>query len=125
MKQKKYQILAVEDDQETLFLYQSAFSRHFDIHEAVSVKRALNILENQPIELILLDLSLLGKEDGLDLARTIRASEKWNTLPIIAVTAHAFVQDRHNVLEAGCDEYVSKPVRMTELLSIIRKYLPE
>ncbi|NOZ74308.1 MAG: response regulator [FCB group bacterium] len=125
MTPKKYQILAVEDDRETLFLYQSAFSKHFDIHEAVSVPKALKMLEKQAIDLIILDLSLMGKKDGLDLTRTIRSTEKWKKIPIVAVTAHAFIQDRRNVLEAGCDQYVSKPVHLSELLKIIRNYLPE
>ncbi|RMF08403.1 MAG: response regulator [Candidatus Neomarinimicrobiota bacterium] len=125
MSRQTHRILAVEDDRETLLLYQHTLGKTFTYFEAVSVSQALTILRRETIDLVVLDLSLKGPKDGLDLARTIRTTPEWKSIPIVAVTAHAFLEDRKNVLDAGCDDYVSKPVRIATLLDIIRKHLPE
>ncbi|NOZ04526.1 MAG: response regulator, partial [FCB group bacterium] len=90
---------------------------------AVSVSEAKRRIKKDPVDLVLLDLSLIGDEDGLDFVRYLRNTKKWKNLPVIAVTAHAFTTDRDNCLKAGCDDYLSKPIRRQVLLSRIDKLI--
>ncbi len=95
----------------------------YDTCFAVSVFEAKNELLEMPVAMILLDISLVGDEDGLDLVRYLRAQERWKKLPVIAVTAHAAVMDKKNCIEAGCNDYLSKPIKQLELIAKIEKYI--
>ncbi|RMF08598.1 MAG: response regulator [Candidatus Neomarinimicrobiota bacterium] len=119
----KPSVLILEDDKETITLYEKTLGKKYDVHTAVSVSEARQILKKFPIQLVLLDLSVEGDEDGLDLTRQIRADKKWKKIPVIAVTAHAFIQDMKNCLRAGCDEYVAKPYPIFELIRKVDGYL--
>ncbi|MEE9190475.1 MAG: response regulator, partial [Candidatus Neomarinimicrobiota bacterium] len=87
------------------------------------VSSAKEYLKKDKIELVLLDLSLKGNEDGLVLARYIRENDKWNKVIITAVTAHAFVFDREKCIEAGCNNFFTKPVRGNTLIKHIEMAL--
>jgi len=80
-------------------------------------------LKKYPVKLILLDLSLIGNEDGLDLVRWMRKTKTWKETPVIATTAHAFTKDKDNCLVAGCEVYLSKPIKRDILLEKINKYM--
>ncbi len=84
-----------------------------------SVEGAWEIIRSRPIDLILLDISLQGPKNGLELVRELRVSEHYFQLPVIAVTAHAFPVDRKNSLEAGCNGYIAKPLNKTKLFQMI------
>jgi len=116
-------ILIVEDDLDTQVLYEKTIGRKYGIAKAVSVNEAKQFLTKDKCDLVLLDLSLEGSEDGLDLTRYIRQSKKLKSIPVIAVTAHAFTQDMNNCLSAGCNEYVPKPYPIFELLKKVDDYL--
>jgi two-component system response regulator len=73
-------------------------------------------------DIILLDMSLPIK-DGWTAATEIKANQEVNTIPIIALTAHAMSEDREKALAAGCDEYDTKPVDFKRLLALINKLL--
>lgn len=74
-------------------------------------------------DLILLDMSL-PELDGWEVARRLRAALK-HRVPIIALTAHAMAGDREKALEAGCDDYDTKPVDLARLLGKIEALLPK
>lgn len=116
-------ILVVEDDQLSQNLMKFLLQDQYTVHIAPSVAAAKQLLNDEPVALILLDLSLEGDEDGLDLTRYLRQTAPWQNLPIIAVTAHAFVTDRDNALNAGCNDYLSKPIRQNVLKQKIEDYL--
>ena len=78
--------------------------------------------ESSNIDLVLLDMSL-PQMDGWEVARQLKADESTQSLPVIAVTAHAMVGDREKGLSAGCDEYVTKPLDFTDLLEKIELLL--
>jgi two-component system, cell cycle response regulator DivK len=73
-------------------------------------------------DLVLMDLSL-PEMDGLEAARVIRANPATRAIPIIALTAHAMLDDRERALAAGCDDYDTKPVDLTRLLEKVRLLL--
>lgn len=118
-------ILVVEDDLTTQILIKYYIGDEFKLINAGSVDAAKKILSEKLIDLILLDLSLTGEEDGLDLARFIRQNQKYQGLPIIATTAHAFTTDFKNSIEAGCNEFLTKPFNQTHLKNLIHKVLPD
>jgi two-component system cell cycle response regulator DivK len=82
---------------------------------------ALAALAADPtIDLILLDIELAGTMTGLDVIRTLRARNDHR--PVVAVTAYAMMGDRERILEAGCDQYLPKPLVVTDLLNVIDHY---
>ncbi len=87
-----------------------------------STAEAEQWLASQRADLILMDVSLPG-EDGLSLVRRLRASAS-PRVPIIAVTAHAMPGDRELALGAGCDDYLAKPIELSELLALMLRHLP-
>jgi CheY-like chemotaxis protein len=73
-------------------------------------------------DLILMDLSL-PRMDGWTAARQIKSSPDLRSIPIIALTAHAMVGDRERALDAGCDDYVTKPINLRELANKLAHFI--
>ena len=73
-------------------------------------------------DLVLMDVQMPGL-DGLEATRLIRQDPRWTHLPIIAMTAHAMTGDKERCLEAGMNDYISKPVHPTHLLTTVQEYL--
>ncbi len=120
---EKQQVLLVEDDASSQKLTEFFLKKKFDIYFAVSVMEAKQQLKKYTIDLILLDLSLIGNEDGLDLVRWMRKTNTWKKTPVIATTAHAFTKDRDNCTAAGCNDYISKPIKREKLLEKMKQQL--
>jgi len=108
-------VLFVEDDEETQEYMSSLLSRDYNLRIASTADAAWSIVESTNIDLVLMDLSLQGDEDGISLTKRIRRDDRFGGIPIIAVTAHAFPKDRIQSLEAGCNAYFSKPFQIEEL----------
>jgi two-component system, cell cycle response regulator DivK len=114
-------ILYVEDNQANLFLVQRV--ARMGGHEVITYstgESALANFETDKPNLILMDIQLSGELTGLDVVKKLRASGY--VTPVVAVTAYAMVGDREKCMEAGCDAYLSKPLPVTELVEIIRRY---
>ncbi len=116
-------ILFVEDDEETQEYMSSLLSKQYNLRLASNAVAAWSIITGESIDLVLMDLSLQGDEDGISLTKRIRQEERFTTIPIIAVTAHAFPKDRIQSLEAGCNAYFSKPFQIEELKSTMASLL--
>ena len=84
---------------------------------------AIELLKNNKVDMILMDISIKGSKNGLELTKELKASKEYLHIPIIGVTAHAFESDRNNALEAGCDDYISKPFSKNLLLDTIAKFV--
>jgi CheY-like chemotaxis protein len=85
---------------------------------------ALDILNGTVPDIILLDINLPGI-DGLELARRFKGDERLAPVPLIATTAQVLVGDRERCLEAGCDDYLPKPLDIRKLREVIRHYLDD
>ena len=116
-------ILLVEDnDLNRDMLSRRLIKRGFTVLSAVNGKEGIDKASNQKPDLILMDLSL-PIINGWDATREIKANKKTSHIPIIALTAHAMAEDRKKALDAGCDEYDTKPIEFDGLLDKINKLL--
>ncbi len=114
-------ILYVEDNATNVTLVQRVAA--MGKHEVITYdegQTALDRIEQDKPDLILLDVQLRGALTGLDVAQRLRATG--SALPIIAVTAYAMKGDRQRCLDAGCDDYLAKPVSVTELVTVFKRY---
>ncbi len=112
---KRLTILIVEDDPHSQLYFTKLLSGMYDTAAADSAAEAWELLHERSFDLVLMDISLKGDEDGLSLTRRLRAEEAYATLPIVAVTAYAFPDDRKRAIEAGCTDYLPKPVSSNDL----------
>ena len=114
-------ILLVEDNELNRDMLSRRLQRRgFEIITATDGEKGVALAASEMPDLILMDISLPGL-NGWDATKQIRRSGM--TTPIIALTAHAMSGDREKTLEAGCDEYETKPVELEVLLSKIRALL--
>ena len=97
-------------------------SLDYDVLQATDGEKGVELARSEQPDLILMDLSL-PRMDGWTASRTIKAEEKLKAIPIVALTAHAMVGDRERALEAGCDDYISKPINLQELVTKLTQYL--
>ena len=112
-------ILIVEDDVTALGLVSDLLRRSgYLVWQAGDLEGAMERLAAGAPSLVLLDIRL-GTEDGLDVARRLRADPETRTLPILALSADAMQHDADRALEAGCDGHLAKPVVARELLGRI------
>jgi signal transduction histidine kinase/CheY-like chemotaxis protein/HAMP domain-containing protein len=114
-------ILVVDDDVRNLFTLTTVLERYkINVVTAESGSEAISILsQNSKIEMVLMDI-MMPEMDGYEATQKIRQEHKNSTLPIIAVTAKAMKGDREKCIEAGASDYIIKPVKIDQLLSLIR-----
>ncbi|MES2882659.1 MAG: response regulator, partial [Bacteroidota bacterium] len=117
-------ILVVDDDVRNLFALTTAFERFDTVTiTAESGQEAINILaENKSIDMVLMDI-MMPEMDGYETTQKIRREHKNHNLPIIAVTAKAMKGDREKCIEAGASDYITKPVKIDQLVSLMRVWL--
>jgi CheY-like chemotaxis protein len=118
------QILVVDDDVRNLFALTTVFERfHIHVITAESGQEVIQMLaENPKIDMVLMDI-MMPEMDGYETTQKIRREHKNSTLPIIAVTAKAMKGDRQKCIEAGASDYITKPVKIDQLLSLMRLWL--
>jgi len=117
-------ILLVDDDIRNVYALSAALlDRGYDVIYAANGSEAIDKLKNHPeVGLVLMDM-MMPEMDGYEAIRAIRQSPQFAVLPIIAVTAKAMKQDRELCLEAGANDYLSKPVKLDKLLSLLHVWL--
>lgn len=116
-------ILVVEDNPDNRVLITDVLtSLDYEVIVAVDGEEGVSKATSEKPDLILMDLSL-PQMDGWTAARSIKAKPELQHIKIIALTAHAMVGDREKALEAGCDDYVSKPIDLRELAGKLAQYL--
>lgn len=114
-------ILIVEDDHFSYRFLERVLQNDFQVSRAENGQVALEMIRNSPnLAMVLLDVRLPGM-DGYEVARRIREIDQ--RLVIVAQTAHGLQGEREKALQAGCNEYISKPINLSELRQIICKYL--
>lgn len=116
-------ILVVDDDVRNLFALTTVFERfNIDVITAERGMEAISMMNDfNDIEMVLMDIMMPGM-DGYETIRKIRREYKNSTLPIIAVTAQAMKGDRQKCIEAGASDYITKPLKIDQLLSLMRMW---
>ena len=121
---KGKRILVVDDDQRNIYSLSKALSAfEMEIFTASDGIEALNFLhKNGPVDVVLMDM-MMPNLNGYDTTKKIRGHGKWKNLPIIAVTARAMPEDRKRCIKAGATDYLSKPIDIEKLLSLLRVWV--
>jgi two-component system cell cycle response regulator DivK len=120
---KPRKILLVEDNEENYEMLSRRLTRRgYIVAIARDGQQAVDMALAEVPDLILMDLNM-PVLDGWAATRQIRATPETSCVPIIALTAHGMAGDRENALEAGCDDYHTKPVELTRLLAQIEAIL--
>ena len=115
-------VLVVEDNDSNYMLMTYILKKHYESLRARNGKEAVEMAEKEHPDLILMDI-MMPVMNGLDATKAIR--EKQPQLPIIALTANAFDCDREQALQAGCNEFMAKPVNGELCLKTIAKLIGE
>ena len=116
-------ILYVEDNEDNIYMLSRRLKRNgFDLVIARDGEEGVEAAEKEVPDLILMDLSL-PKLDGWGATKALKKNEKTQHIPIIALSAHAMQEHKESALQAGCNDYDTKPVDFARLLSKIEEQL--
>ena len=117
-------VLIIDDDIRNIFALAGALEEHgIQVLDAESGKAGLDLLKRETdIDAVLMDI-MMPDLDGFDSIRLIRGLKQFGSLPVIAVTARAMKGDREKCIEAGATDYISKPVNVSHLLSLLKAWL--
>ncbi|MGB4441152.1 MAG: response regulator [Coriobacteriia bacterium] len=118
-------ILIVEDNPQNRYLVSFLLEQQgYELSIAEDGAQALEMLEGDAPDLILMDMQL-PKVDGYEATRRIKADERLRDIPLVALTAHSMRRDEQRAIDAGCDEFVTKPVDADGLLALVSRLLGE
>ena len=118
-------ILLVEDNEMNRDMLSRRLKRRgYEVVMAIDGGEGVSLVSSEHPDLILMDMSL-PVIDGWTATRQIKSNPHTNSIPIIALTAHAMSGDREKALKAGCDDYDTKPIELPRLLEKIKALLPE
>jgi PAS domain S-box-containing protein len=121
---KRYSALVVEDQEINMFLICEVLSRmNIEAIKACNGQEACSLIQSQKFDIVFMDINM-PVMDGYTATRNIRTLQSPNqSVPIIALTADAMKEDRLKCEQVGMNDYVSKPFRLEELMSLLKKYL--
>jgi len=119
-------VLVADDDVRNIFSLTKMLEQHnMQVIAAIDGKEALKLLDENPsVDVVLMDM-MMPELDGYETTTAIRQNLKYRNLPILAVTAKAMMGDREKCISAGASDYISKPVDMDQLVSLLRVWLYE
>lgn len=126
MNEIENKILLVDDDSRNIFALSAVLrAKGFRVVSATSAQEGITLLRNEKgIKVVLLDM-MMPDMDGYEALSVIKGEEAIREIPVFAVTAQAMVGDRERCLQAGADEYVSKPIDMDLLLDLLKAHKVE
>lgn len=119
----KPNLLVVEDDSENQKYLNMLLGNSYEVDVCDSANSFYKKMEEKEFDIILMDIALSGQKDGLQLTGEIRSHSKFNAIPIVALSAHAFQKDKDNAYKAGVDLYLTKPIHKNHLLESLDRVL--
>lgn len=123
MEQKT--VLYIEDNPHNQRLVRRTLERRgYTLVEATDGLSGLEMVREMHPPLVLLDIGL-PVMDGIEVVKHIKADDALHNIPVIALTASAMRGDRERFLQAGCDDYLSKPIQVLELLAKVAEHYPQ
>ncbi|MFA3781697.1 response regulator [Melioribacteraceae bacterium 4301-Me] len=103
-------MLVVEDDFLSQKVLLKLFQQEFEIDVCESSDEFYQKIKNTNYDIIIMDISIKGEKSGIDLTIELKSSPKTSRIPILCLTAHAFLKDRKTAIDSGVDMYLAKPV---------------
>ncbi len=119
----KSKLLMIDDDELTLRIFTLILNKLFDVTACKFGDEFLDLLKKKEYDVFLIDLSLRGDIDGIQLIKELRASDKYKNHPIVVVTANAFKKDEEIAISAGASKFLRKPIENERLLEELRACL--
>ena len=118
-------ILIVDDEPKNIKLFGDLLQKFgYTIIVATDGKQGVELAKARKPDLILMDI-MMPNMDGLEATRILKADATTNSTPVIALTSYAMAGDKERILQAGCDQYITKPVDIKEFLRIVAEYSPQ
>jgi CheY-like chemotaxis protein len=119
----KGRILIVEDNMDTYELVRFILEKNgYETFLAMNGRDGVNAATKQSPDLIIMDLSM-PEMDGWTATRLIKANAHTSAIPLVALTAHALPGDRQRAMDAGCDDYIAKPMDLLDLLETVDSWI--
>ena len=119
----KYNVLVIEDNPQNLYLITFMLEKAgFNVFQAENGFEGIETAKSEKPDLILLDIQL-PEMDGYEVARQLKNLPEVREIPIVAVTSHAMVGDRENILQAGCDGYLEKPIDPDNFVKTVSQFI--
>lgn len=124
LSEKEPTVLIVEDNKDNSYFVEIILSklglRYFSV---TNYEETMEILKSKKVDLILMDISLIGSLSGEEIFQIIRKNRAYDKIPIIAMTAHAMLGDREHFISIGFNDYIAKPFTFDEMTNLLFKYL--
>ena len=116
-------ILIIEDNPKNMKLTSSILAKTgYEVLEAVEAPSGIDLARTEKPDLVLMDIQLPGM-DGMSATKILKQDPTTMAIPIIALTAFAMKGDREKIMAAGCDDYISKPIRYKDFLAKVEEWL--
>ena len=119
VQENKPRLLVTEDDFENQKFLEMFLKRNFEVDICDSEQSFYEQINKKKFDVILMDISLRGNKNGLELTKELRKKHGYENIPIVCLSAHAFKKDRDNALNAGVDVFLTKPVENKVLLNTL------
>lgn len=118
-----YKVLIVEDNELNMKLFRDLLeANEIETLETNDGRNVLDLARENDPDLILMDIQL-PEISGLEVTKMLKNDDHLKDIPVIAVTAFAMKGDEQKIREGGCEDYISKPISVTEFLDVIQKHL--
>lgn len=119
MTEEYKKVLIVDDDAVSRDIIDKQLKKYYNLDYAANGNEALDLFRNNDYSLILMDINLGAGKNGIEVMKEIRKTPEGSNTPVIAITAYANFGDKESFLEAGFDNYISKPWTADTLLHCI------
>ena len=117
----KPKILVVEDDLENQKFLKILLRKSFDVEISDNAEESYSLLKTRDFDIILMDISIRGRKDGLEFTKELKTDPLLKNIPIVGLSAHAFPRDKDNAYKEGVDLFLTKPVDANYLLENLRR----
>ena len=120
---EKKKVLVIDDDKKNRYLISFLLEKEgFEVVMATNGFEGIEAARKQQVDLIIMDIKM-PKMDGHETTRRIRRLKKYKSIPIIALTSYAMMEDKEKAIKAGCTGYMSKPITPEIFTEEIKKFL--
>jgi len=116
-------VMIVEDNELNMKLFDDLLAAHgYDTVKTRDGKKVLDIARASKPDLIIMDIQL-PEVSGLEVTQWLKADAELKKIPVVAVTAFAMKGDEEKIRQGGCEDYVSKPISISDFMKVVQKYL--